>query len=198
MTETALEQLSNERELALSRQFEHCRPQLKRMIALRTCDRLRRRVDDSDVVQETYLEAARRLDQYLARPLVPPTIWLRRIGRQVLARHYRRHFGTAMRSLDRENSFDSAFGPGADPRALSDYLARSDSPLSSMEREEQRTEVRKLLAELTPLDREVLCLKQVEGLTFEEVAIELGVSVSTAKRRLLQAMERFRSLTIAS
>src|SRR5215217_8051348 len=50
---------------------------LKRMVHLRLSRRLVGRVDDSDVLQEAYLEVARRLGDYLREPSLPFFLWLR-------------------------------------------------------------------------------------------------------------------------
>lgn len=164
------------------------------MISLRTNARLRKRVDDSDIVQEAYIEAVRRLDEYLADPKVAPRIWMRQIGRQVLAKQYRHHFGTAKRSINKEQPLEPT--PNLDTELITEGFADSiTSPGSSAARRELCREVRRLLLELRPVEREVLCLKQIEGLTFEAIAAELEISVSTAKRRMARAMDHFRSLS---
>jgi RNA polymerase sigma-70 factor, ECF subfamily len=80
---------------ALTELFSQFRQRLKRMVRLRLNDRLRGRVDASDVVQEAYLEVSRRLHDYLSNPQTPFFLWLRFItGRKLLDVH-RRHLGGA-------------------------------------------------------------------------------------------------------
>ena len=50
---------------------------LRRMVALRLDPRLQGRVDASDVIQEGYLDAMRRLEEFIRDPSVPFYIWLR-------------------------------------------------------------------------------------------------------------------------
>jgi RNA polymerase sigma-70 factor (ECF subfamily) len=57
--------------------LEAHRDYLRRLIGLRLDARLRARIDASDVVQETFLEAVRRLPDYLARQPMPFHLWLR-------------------------------------------------------------------------------------------------------------------------
>src|SRR5262245_28051241 len=57
--------------------LERYRGRLRRMVAMRFDLRLRGRVDASDVIQEGYLDAMRRLDEYIRDPAVPFYIWLR-------------------------------------------------------------------------------------------------------------------------
>src|SRR6516162_11205749 len=53
------------------------RPRLRRMVALRLDPRLQGRVDASDVIQEGYLDAVKRLEEYVRNPSVSFYIWLR-------------------------------------------------------------------------------------------------------------------------
>jgi len=65
--------------LPLRELFSRYRDRLKRMVHLRLSRRLAGRVDDSDVLQEAYLDAARRLDEYVSQPVLPFFLWLRHL-----------------------------------------------------------------------------------------------------------------------
>jgi RNA polymerase sigma-70 factor (ECF subfamily) len=52
--------------------------------------------------------------------------------------------------------------------------------------------VQRVLQELAPEDRELLVLKHLEGLTYEELAQRLGVPAGTVMSRLYHARRRFR------
>src|SRR5690349_13893335 len=67
------------------------REKLKRMVAVRLDRHLAARVDPSDVVQETLTDAARRLDDYLARRPMPYYPWLRRLALDRIDKAHRRH-----------------------------------------------------------------------------------------------------------
>jgi RNA polymerase sigma-70 factor, ECF subfamily len=55
------------------------RKRIKRMVRLRLSRRLQGRVDDSDIVQDAYLEAAKRLGDYLHDRPLPFFLWLRHL-----------------------------------------------------------------------------------------------------------------------
>jgi RNA polymerase sigma-70 factor, ECF subfamily len=57
--------------------FEHYRSGLRQMMRLRLDRRLQARVDPSDVLQEAYIDLARRLPEYVASPTMPFFLWLR-------------------------------------------------------------------------------------------------------------------------
>ena len=70
---------SEERKRILGDLFTGHRDRLHAMVGMRLDHRLRARLDTSDILQDAYLEAQRRLDQYLASSPMPFYLWLRRI-----------------------------------------------------------------------------------------------------------------------
>src|SRR5438876_10756541 len=89
-------------ETAFQELFSRYRDRLKRMVHLRLSRRLQGRVDDSDVLQEAYLEVARRLPEYVQEPVLPFYLWLRHLTGLKLVEVHRRHLGTQLRDADRE------------------------------------------------------------------------------------------------
>src|SRR5262245_30689676 len=69
---------------------------LRRMVALRLDPRLQGRVDPSDVLQDTYLQAAEHLPGYLQNPSVPFFLWLRSLAAGRLSKLHRYHLGAQM------------------------------------------------------------------------------------------------------
>ena len=84
------------------------RERLRRMIALRLDRRLNGRVDASDVIQDAYIDATRRFDEYQANPDVSPFVWLRFLATQKLAHLHRHHLGVLGRDATREVSINVA------------------------------------------------------------------------------------------
>ena len=60
---------------ALGALFAHYRDRLRQMVRLRLDRRLAGRLDPSDVLQEAYLDVARRFPEYAAAPAVPIYVW---------------------------------------------------------------------------------------------------------------------------
>src|SRR6202035_1832999 len=69
------------------------RDRLRRMAELRLDRRLHGRVDADDIVQETFLEAVRRLPEYAAKPSMSFPVWLRFLAGQQLVDALRHHLG---------------------------------------------------------------------------------------------------------
>ena len=120
---------------ALAMLFDEHRDRLRRMVELRLDPRLRGRLDASDVVQEAYLDVARDLEAYLAKPDLPPLLWLRlHVGRRMTTLH-RQHLGTRMRDAGREISLFQGAMPEASSAALASMLlGRHTSPTEAARR----------------------------------------------------------------
>ena len=177
-------------ERALEDLFSRHRDRLRHMIRLRSTPGLRRRIDDSDVLQEVYLEASRRVDEHLGDPRVPFFVWLRGIARQKLIDLYRHHLGAQVRDLRREVAL-----PGATSAVLAAQLVGDlDSPSEELQKAEVESRIREALEAMAPQDREVLVLRHFEQLSNGEVAEELRLSVSAASKRYLRAVMRLRDV----
>jgi RNA polymerase sigma-70 factor (ECF subfamily) len=89
---------------ALTALFVRHRDRLRKMVRLRLDRRLLGRLDSSEVLQEAYLDIARRAEEYLADPAMPPFHWLRFLTAQKLVAMHHRHLGAQVRDAGREIS----------------------------------------------------------------------------------------------
>jgi RNA polymerase sigma-70 factor (ECF subfamily) len=144
-----LERLRAGNSSALGKLFEHYRPRLRQLVRLRMDARLAARVDPSDVLQETYLDAVRRLAAYLKNPEVSEFVWLRGLAMNRLLKFQRQHLGTQRRDAGRELSLP------VDQSAMlvGQLLARGLSPSQAVLKEELKSRVRRAIAQLKPADR---------------------------------------------
>jgi RNA polymerase sigma-70 factor (ECF subfamily) len=178
---------------ALAELFGRYRERLRRMIRVRLDPRLGRRVDPSDVLQEAYLDASRRLGEFAARPAVPFYVWLRALTGQRLVDTHRRHLGAQQRDAGREVPLGAA-GPAASSQSLAEQvLARLTSPTAAAVRAEVCDRLRAALDALDPLDREVLVLRHFEELNNNETALVLGLDKSAASKRYIRAVRRLKA-----
>ena len=173
------------------------RPRLRRMVALRLDPRLRGRVDASDVIQEGYLDAMRRLDGYIRDPSVPFYIWLRFLVGQRVQEHHRRHLDTPGRDVGREVSIYRGAMPGASTGALAArLLGKLTSPSQAAMRAERKIRLQEALNRMDPLDREILVLRHYEQLTSGDAAAALGMDKSAASKRYARALERLQEILV--
>jgi RNA polymerase sigma-70 factor, ECF subfamily len=175
--------------------FSLYRDRLKRMVRLRLSRRLQGRVDDSDVLQEAYLDVSQKLSEYLREPILPFFLWLRHMTGLKLAEVHRRHLGTAMRDADREVSLHRGGLPEADSASLAaQLLGKLTTPSQAAIKAETRIYVQEALNSMDPIDREVLALKHFEQLSTTEIAQVLNLSKAGAGSRYLRAIKRLREI----
>jgi RNA polymerase sigma-70 factor (ECF subfamily) len=172
---------------------------LERMVSLRIDPRLRGRIDASDVIQEAYVDAFRRLAEYRDNPEVPFYVWLRLLVVQKVMEHHRRHLGAQGRDAAREVSLH--IGPMS--RASTDAIAerligRLTSPTQAAVRAERKQRLREALDTMDPIDREIIVLRNHEQLTNGEAALILGLDKSAASKRYFRAVVRLKEILVTS
>jgi RNA polymerase sigma-70 factor (ECF subfamily) len=181
------------------RLLERHRARLRKLVALRLDPRLQGRVDASDVIQEAYLDAARRLPEYEKEAArMPFYLWLRfLVGQRILELH-RRHLGAQARNIGREISLYRGPMPEASSAAIAAQLiGRQTSPSQAAIRVERKLRLQEALNQMDPIDREVLVLRHYEQLTNNEAALVLGLDKSAASKRYARALIRLKDLLAA-
>ena len=186
-----LQRLRDGGEIALAELFSQHRDRLVRLIDFRLDQRLQSRVDPDDVLQEAYIDIARRIKDYLASPEVSFYVWARQLTLQTLIDVQRRHFGQK-RSPQRERAL--RYNP-VDESQTSDSIvhvmsAQLTSPSRALIRDEEIQQLHHVLSSMDEVDREVLALRHFEHLGNAEVAQALGLSVTAASNRYVRAMTR--------
>jgi RNA polymerase sigma-70 factor, ECF subfamily len=182
-------------ERALTELFTRHRERLRRMIRLRLDRRLRGRIDSSDVLQDAYLEVARRAGEYFAQATMPPFLWLRFLTGQTLQALHRHHLKVQMRDAGHEVSFRHRATPQANSASLAEMLlGRLTSPTRAARRAEMQLKLQEMLNGMEPLDREVLALRHFEELSNGEVAQVLGLSKTAASNRYMRALGRLKEM----
>jgi RNA polymerase sigma-70 factor (ECF subfamily) len=166
------------------------RPGLRDFVELRLDPRLAARVDPSDIVQETQMEAVRRLPDYLERQPMPFHLWLCRTAYERLLNLRRDHRDTARRSVSREV-------PWPDRSSLllaRPLLAGGPSPSQHLEAKEFAERLGRAIAGLSEADREILLMRHAEGLAWDEVSCLLGIESAAARKRYGRALLRLRQV----
>jgi RNA polymerase sigma-70 factor, ECF subfamily len=182
-------------ERAMTELFTRHRDRLRRMIRLRLDRRLQGRIDLSDVLQDAYLEVARRAPEYLAQPSMSPFLWIRFLTEQTLQALHRHHLKVHMRDAGQEVSLRRRSAPQANSASLAEMLlGRLTSPTRAARRAEMQLKLQQMLNDMEPLDREVLALRHFEELSNGEVAQLLGLSKTAASNRYIRALERLREM----
>jgi RNA polymerase sigma-70 factor (ECF subfamily) len=175
---------------ALAELFMDSQHRLRRLVQARLDARVAGRVDVSDVLQETFIDASRQLDGYLADPPMSPFLWLRFLTRQRLMATHRHHMGVQMRDAKRDVPLSriSVFDPNL-PSPPSRLRGVRNSLAGRLE---LRARLQTLLDGLSPADREILRLRHFEELSNSQAAEKLGISKAAASKRYARALERLR------
>ncbi len=181
---------------ALARFFETAQPRLKRIVNFRLDYRLSGRVSESDVIQDTYVRAAKRIDSFLEKQeSLPFFVWLRLEISQKLHEIHRHHFGAEMRDIRKEMKLGPTNDAGQTSMALAAHLvAQMTSPSRIVERAEQIAFLEQALNEMNELDREVIALRHFEELSNLETAEILKIQPAAASKRYLRALKKLREI----
>jgi RNA polymerase sigma-70 factor, ECF subfamily len=177
-------------EPAFNRLFARYRPALRQFVALRLDPRVQARLDPSDIVQETQLEAFRRMGDFLERRPMPFRVWLRKTAYERLLKLRRFHVEAARRSVTCELVL-----PDESSLLLArPFLDRGPSPSQQLDRHDLVGRVRRALAGLSEADREVLLMRHADELPYLEIGHILGVEPAAARKRYGRALLRLREV----
>jgi len=180
---------------ALAELFSHYHDRLKRIVRFRLDYRLAGRISESDVIQESYISASKRVDHYRGRPDMPFFVWLRLIVNQQLADLHRQHLQAEMRDVRKEISLDQPAASAHTSLAMAAQLVGNATSASrAFSRVEGITKLEEALNQMEPIDREVIALRHFEELTNTEVSDVLGIGVQAASKRYVRAMKRMKEI----
>jgi RNA polymerase sigma-70 factor (ECF subfamily) len=194
-TAALLDRLRGRDDEALGELFELHRERLWRMLYVRLDSRLSSRVSPDDVLQEAFLDVARRIGEYLANPAVPFYVWLRFLVVQRMQMIQRLHLGAQMRDVSQELSLPAGPASQVSSESMAGQLvSHMTSPSQAAIRRELQERLRAALEAMDPLDREVLALRHFEEMGNNEVAEVLGISKDAASKRHIRALVRLRDI----
>jgi RNA polymerase sigma-70 factor (ECF subfamily) len=175
-TDAELVRLAQEGDLDAFAEIVRRHERRLRIVLLRILDDTR---DVEEAVQDAFVQAWRNLDRYRAEAAL--FTWLYRIGVNAALAHTRR------KRLP-TSGLDSLPDEGAR------HVAREVLPEPAAEAQDARTRVLGALAQLPFEYREAVVLRDLAGLSNEEVATALDVSLAAAKSRIHRGRLRLREL----
>jgi RNA polymerase sigma-70 factor (ECF subfamily) len=156
---------------------------------------LQGRVNPSDLVQETFLEAYRDFGHFRGRTEAEWLAWLRRILVHNLARLAEQQVKALKRDARREVSLDRV-GRGLLEQTSARFDVALVSPHSSPSEQAQRREQAALIADrlagLPAHYRDVIVRRNLEGLSFDEVARRMDRTPGAVRLLWLRALEQLR------
>lgn len=178
-------------EAAVGALLELYRNYLRLLARVRIGPRLQGKVDASDLVQETFLEAHRHFAGFQGSEEPQLAHWLRQILAAKAANVVRHYLGTQGRDVRLEQEL--AAGLDNSSHALGAELAASlSSPSQQAVRREQAVLLADALERLPADYREVIVLRHLEGLTFPQVAGRMGRTQDSVEKLWLRGLARLR------
>ena len=174
--------------------FARHRAEVHQAVAGRLGPSLRGRLDPSDVVQETQLDAITRLTDYIKRRPMPFRLWLLRTAVQRLMK-LRRQARAARRDIGREEPFPVSDGSS---RGVAPAIAASSpSPSQQAAANDSASRLQAMVERLSEADRAILRMRAFEGLSYEDAGERLEIDAAAARKRYGRALLRLRVLLLA-
>jgi RNA polymerase sigma-70 factor (ECF subfamily) len=149
--------------------------------------RLRAKADASDLVQQTLLEAYRDFGQFRGGTEQEWLAWLRRILAHNATQFVRHYQGTGKRQVGLE-ACSLAGLQAADP---------GESPSAMLLRKERELLLADAVVQLPPDYREVICLRNLQRLPFDEVAERMQRSRPAVQMLWMRALQRLHDILAA-
>lgn len=169
--------------------YERHRERLERIVTFRLDPRIRRRVDPGDILQEAWLEIARRVSDYSGSTGVSVFVWMRQLTLQTLVDVQRRHFRNK-RDVNREIRLGAGDGDQTSLSIAHFLVDQITSPSAVAVRAEELQYLQQALNSMNETDREILALRHFEQLSNNQVAEILGLTATAASNRYLRAAAR--------
>lgn len=157
--------------------------------------RLRRRLNPSDIVQEAMLAAHQDFADFRGESQGEWLCWLRTILIHTLHRSFKKHVKVEKRDVRREVSLNAVCNRLEESAVhLAAMLpATGQSPSASARAHERGVEIANALSKLRPSYREVITLRVLQGLSFDEIAERMDRSSGAVRMLWLRALESFRT-----
>ena len=179
-TQNLLLQVENGDDSALEQLLSRHRTLVRRMVELRMDPKMRGRVDASDIVQEAQMEVAKRITDYLQRRPMPFHLWLRQTAYQNLLRLRRHHVEAQCRGVENE----IALRDHSSILLAQQLMGPANPPDKRLLEQELVQRVHEALAELDDLDREIILMRNFEGMDNKEIAQVLELDPKAASKRV--------------
>lgn len=194
-TQDLLNQVKNGDPAAVDSLLERHRESLRRLVEMRLDQKIARRIDASDIIQDVLVEANRRLREYVEHPAMAFHLWIRQIAKDRIIDAHRRHRVSAKRSIDREQVQRAEGKLDQSTLDLVGELRDSQlTPAAAATQRELALQVELAVAKLPDADRDIILMRHYEHLTNFEVAQSLNLTEPAASMRYLRALRKLRGL----
>jgi RNA polymerase sigma-70 factor (ECF subfamily) len=180
----------------LGRLLQLYRNYLTILASLQLNQRIRARVSPSDLVQEAMLAAYRDFDHFQGRTEREFLAWLRQILIHNLHHAVAAHVAAKKRDIRCEVSLDQLnTTPEKSTLRFANCLADpGPSPSAAIRQKERTLALANQLSRLKCQYRDVIVLRNLQGLPFEEIARRMNRTPGSARMLWLRAIEKFKEI----
>ena len=172
--------------------FERARPYLRLLAQTNLGERLKQKIDASDVIQQTYLHAHKNREQFQGSSEPQLVAWLKAILKNRLidmARHWKGQKRNMDRDVNLQQKVDDSF------QRVDDWLAMSQtSPSMAVERDESLLILSAAVEKLPDQLREVVVMHHLQGMKLVEISKAVSCDETTVGRRLFRGMKQLGEL----
>ena len=153
--------------------------------------RLQTKIDASDLVQDTMLEAHKNFPNFRGVTETEFTAWLRQIMAGILCGLLRKYFGTQKRDIRLERTLRENFDNSSLMLGRG-FLDLHSSPSQQATRREQAVLLADALENMPKDYREAVVLRHIEGLTFPEIARRMERTQDSVEKLWVRGLARLR------
>ena len=171
-------------------ELERFREYLRLLARLHLDRRLQGKLDPSDLVQQTLLEAHRKRQQFRGRSDAEFAAWLRQMLACCLADAHRAA-GRAKRNVARERSLEAALEQSS-ARLQAWMRAEQSSPSQQAQRQEQAVRLSDALAALPEAQGQALMLRHLQGWSLDEISRHMSRSQAAVAGLLKRGLQQLR------
>ncbi len=176
--------------------FEEHRPRLHRLVQARMSRMLFHRMTAEDMVQEVYMASAKRIPYFVAYPEIPYFVKLRSVALQTITDFERKYLAAKKRNVYQEINPDQVVQENEDFDMWNLFADPKSSPLTRVAKQDRYALLHGAMEALSVQDREMIQMRNFEGLTNMECANVLEIEPKAASIRYIRALKRLQELLI--
>jgi RNA polymerase sigma-70 factor (ECF subfamily) len=156
-------------------------------------DRIQGRLDFSDVVQATFLEASRDFHSFRGETVESFLAWLRNILKNNISTAHQEHLATQKRSARREVSMAAPAGDNGSEVQLANILpAETSTPSQRLMRDEAAVVLANCLEQIPDTQRDAIRMRYLEGMSLKEISQKMDKSEMAVAGLLKRGLQGLR------